>query len=306
MRKLHILFLTVITVFLVFGASFNSVKAEAVHSSDESADTGYDVCIIDDASLFSETEKDELLKALKPFTEYGNALVATASVNDCATVKQLAIKYYDKAFGTEDGAVFLFDMDNREIYWYTEGSLYDSISVKSAMVITDNVYSYASDGDFVKCAGQAFDMAVTVIKGGRIRQSMKLYGNALLAVILAIFINYVIARRTSFIRANYQSEEDIQSNMELKQLSSTEISTSANKTVGKKWFGSVPTYSGNYSSSDLDSSYSSDSGSSYSLGSSDNSYSSGSSHSAGSGGSYSSGGSGSSSSHRGGGAGHRF
>lgn len=259
----------------------------------------YEVKIIDDASLFSEEDMTKIRKEIEPFTEFGNALVATADKNGAGTVQKLAIQYYDQAFGTEDGAVLLIDMKDREIYWYTEGSLYKKLSVKRAMDITDNVYQYASKKDYALCAEKAFGEATTVMLGGKIAQKMKYYGNALLALILAFFINYIWARKTSFIRSEIEDEnrsyrQDMKIVVTNKTFSGKETKESYAYKMReeRKRQSSYGGYSDSYSGSS--SSYSSgNSSSSYSSGSSSSSFSSGSSSS-------------SSSSHHGGGAGHRF
>ena len=50
---------------------------------------------------------------------------------------------------------------------------------------------YASAGDYYQCAASAFDQAATLLKGGHIARPMKYINNALLALILAVLINYL-------------------------------------------------------------------------------------------------------------------
>ncbi|MDO4977172.1 MAG: TPM domain-containing protein [Eubacteriales bacterium] len=293
-KRLSLILLTLFMMIAIVFWQTSDVNA----ASYQNKETGFTAKIMDDADLFTEKEEKELTKAMADFTEFGNALLATSNSNNFDTVKKLAVDYYDKAFGIEDGAVFLFDMDNREIYWYTEGDLYDVLSVKSAMAITDNVYTYATKGDFVTCAKEAFIQAASVVRGEGIAQKMKYYGNALLALILALFANYILLRKTSFIRPKEEIKTELYESK--KEFLDMEKKLTGQRTKELAAFASDPFFSSGSSSS----SYSS--GSSYSSASSSYSSSSSSSSSrsssSGSSSSHSSG----SSSHRGGGAGHRF
>lgn len=290
-RKRNKWAVSLITVLLCTFFLSLSVQADMEEAIYRDPDTGYGIALVDDAALFTEEEEVTIMAEMLDFLEFGNAMVATTGENPFSGVQALAIDYYDRYFGTEQGAIFIIDMADREIFWYTEGDLYKSLSIKSAMAITDNVYTYAVDGDYAGCCEEAFSQAVTILHGGIVMNKMKYAGNALLALILAVLLNYAYARKTSFIRPEVKEKEKLytvkQQLMYEKHNFIREVVTQIPKRQSTSWGSS---YSG--------SSYG---GSSYSGGSS--SWSSGSSsHSSSSSSSRSS----SSSGHSGGGAGHRF
>lgn len=274
-----------------------SINRESVAPDYVDPESGYGLTIMDDARLFSYDEETSIMASMMEFLEYGNAVVATTNENPFVGVKELAIDYYDKAYGLKPGAIFLIDMDDREIFWYTEGDLYKDLSLQTAMAITDNVYTYAVDGDYAGCCEAAFEQATTVISGGKIANKMKYIGNALLAIMIALFLNYLYARKTSFIRpAVLVPEEIYESKKILRNVKETFVREVTFALPKRAVYGST-SWGNSYSSS----SYSGRSSSSSSW-SSSSSHSS-SSHSSSS---HSSSRSSSSSGHRGGGAGHRF
>ena len=83
-------------------------------------------------------------------------------------------------------------MDNRELCLISNGDISKAITNSYADTITDNVYSYASDGDYYRCALKVFQQVHALLTGHKIMQPMKYISNALLALILAALINYFV------------------------------------------------------------------------------------------------------------------
>ena len=169
------------------------------------SETGYSVIIEDDASLLSNDEKSQLAETMKDITPYGDVAFKSIDYNPYST-SSFVEKYYHSLFGTGSGTVFLIDMDNRNIWIYSDGSIYSTITTAYANVITDNVYTYASDKDYFSCANKAFIQEAALLQGRRISQPMKYISNALLAIAIAILINYFIVRQTSRVRKASDNE----------------------------------------------------------------------------------------------------
>ncbi len=162
----------------------------------ENPDTGYRIVLEDDAQLLDRKEQEELAAAMRTVTAYGNAAFKSISAN-AYSAASFADDYYHGLFGTESGTLFLIDMDNRELYLFSDGAIYRTIGKSYADTITDNVYRYASDGDYYLCASRAFEQIGAVLAGEKIAQPMKYISNALLAFILAALLNYFLARSLS-------------------------------------------------------------------------------------------------------------
>ena len=172
---------------LVCVISYGTVcYAEGVYINDE---TGYRVVLEDDAQLLSDEEKAELITQMQEITAYGNAAFKTIDDND-RSAEYFARQYYQSQFGTDSGTLLLIDMDNRMIWIHSDGVVYQVITTAYANTITDNVYRYASSGDYGECAMEAFGQIHTLLRGQKISQPMKYISNGLLAVIIALILNY--------------------------------------------------------------------------------------------------------------------
>ena len=87
----------------------------------------------------------------------------------------------------------------RNLTLYSSGDNYDTITRTDANVITDNVYRYASQGDYCGAAENAFRQCLSLLEGRKIARPMKYINNALLSLILSILLMYgFISLRTVF------------------------------------------------------------------------------------------------------------
>ncbi|MBQ7774732.1 MAG: TPM domain-containing protein [Lachnospiraceae bacterium] len=157
------------------------------------AEGNYIVLIEDDADLLTEEQEAQLKLLMQDITAYGNVAFKSVNVNYAST-DSYAENFYYSNFGTRSGAVFIIDMDNRNIWIETDGAVQRRIDANYAEVITDNIYMYATDGDYYECAAQAYTQMYTLLEGGRIAQPMKYICNGLMAISLAMIINFLIMR----------------------------------------------------------------------------------------------------------------
>lgn len=162
----------------------------------ENPDTGYVVILEDDAELLTEEQREALAEQMQGITEWGNAAFQSILENETSTAGYIE-RYYRELFGTDSGTVFLIDMDNRNIWIKNNGAISGIITDAYSDTITDNSYRYATKGDYYGCASEVFSEIQTVLSGNRIARPMKYVSNALLALILAVLINYGIMRAAS-------------------------------------------------------------------------------------------------------------
>ncbi len=153
--------------------------------------TGFAVYIDDEADLLSDQEETKLLNDMIPVTEYGGAAFVSVSRSSMST-NAYAKERYRGYFGTDSGTLLIIDMDNREIWIFSDGAVYKTVTRSYANSITDNIYEYASDGDYYSCASAAFAQINTLLEGGKIAQPMKHITNILIALISAVLINYIL------------------------------------------------------------------------------------------------------------------
>lgn len=177
-------------------------------------DTDYHVEIHDDAMLLTEGERQSLAEAMKPITEYGSVGFFTSNTGGYST-ENLARLLYSQYIGGQSGTLFLIDMADRNIYIYSEGSIYRTVTKGYANTITDNIYRYASDGKYFQCAYEAFGQERTLLEGRRISQPMKYISNIFLALVLAFLINYMLVCALS--KAAKPSESQLMEGLFAKQ-----------------------------------------------------------------------------------------
>lgn len=161
--------------------------------------TGYKCIIEDDASLIGENSINSLREKMIELTEYGNIMFKTTNVNS-STATYYAQNYYHKTFGTASGSLFLIDMENRQIYIFSDGANYNIITSSKAYSITDNVYRYAKNEQYYNCAYETFDQMLTLLKGNKINEPMRYISNVLISITCAAFLNYFFVVSKSKIR----------------------------------------------------------------------------------------------------------
>ncbi len=117
----------------------------------------FDVMIDDRASLFSEEEAENIDVAAYEFanlTEFSVAVVTTDYAMGKSAM-EFADDYYDSLIfssgWSENGILFLIDMDNREIYVSCAGLCIDEYSDYELNEIVDGGYAYVSVGEYADC-----------------------------------------------------------------------------------------------------------------------------------------------------------
>ena len=172
------------------------------------SETGYESVIIDDADLLTDGEENSLLEVMNPITQYGNCVFVSTTHNSGST-DAMAESIYNGMYGnnTSNGVLFIVDMQNRYLCIYHSGNAVSGIITDSRCnTITDNVYRYASEGDYYSCATNVYDQIFTLLEGGMIAQPMKLVSNILLSIVLGMILAYLIVRRMSSTRKASQAE----------------------------------------------------------------------------------------------------
>lgn len=179
----------------VLAAAFVILRMSAPVEASEytNPDTGYSVYFDDQAGLLSSSEKSLLIADMEPITEYGDVIFCTISVNSYST-SYFAETYFHQTLGmgVEDGVLFLIDMDNRNLYIFSDGTLYQKLGTTYADSITDNVYRKATAGEYYECASKAYSQIYTVLNGHMISQPMKYICNAMVALLAAMIICFII------------------------------------------------------------------------------------------------------------------
>ncbi len=159
--------------------------------------SGYEIMVDDEADLLTYSEEKQLVDAMKDCSDYGFILFVSTDTNNFYSVDDYAEDYYRSRIPDENGVMLLIDMDKRKICVYSEGALQNVVTSSKANIITDNIYTYASDGDYYTTARIGFEQIAAVLGGRGIAQPMKYISNACLAILISLIINYFFARSVS-------------------------------------------------------------------------------------------------------------
>ena len=179
------------------GAAAEALPQEAGEFLYTNPETGYSVYIEDGAGILTEEEEQALvMEDMAKVTAYGSAgFIST--LTDQPDIEQYAADRYAALFGRGSGTLLVVNMNRRVIALHSNGEVYKTIDRNTADTIMDNVYRLASKGAYYDMASNAFLQVRTRMEGGRISQPMKYITNALLALILALLMNYIFVRIVS-------------------------------------------------------------------------------------------------------------
>lgn len=191
----------------------NDLSLEAANPTYVNEATGYVAEIDDEADLLSDKEERELLDTMAITTKWGNVCFKSVDYN-YTSAESYARSVSKEKYGNSSNSVFLIDMDNRMIYIFSDGAIYKTITKSYANTITDNVYRYASSGDYFSCANKAFEQENKLLAGQRIAQPMKYICNALLAMIVSLIATFIYAINVSSTKK--AKDEEIVNNIEKK------------------------------------------------------------------------------------------
>lgn len=186
-RNIFMRFLT-IPGLLLLSFVFIISPAFAYEPLYENPDTGYRAYIIDEADLLTDEEEFELLNEyMMAITEYGGvSFVTTYSDN----AEKTAASFCYDLFANASGTTLLIDMGDRKISIMSSGDIYKTITNNYGNIITDNIYRYAADEDYLGCAEAGFDQIRLKLEGKRIAEPMRYVSNFFLAIVLALILNF--------------------------------------------------------------------------------------------------------------------
>ena len=211
MNKKYYKLLFIVLLLLVFTINVK-VFAEEINDNEQIeeiveeekndyySNSKYELIIEDDANLLSSNEKQMLEEKMRPLLEYGNIAFKSIDNNPYSFAERYASNYYHSKFQTESGTLFLIDMQTRNIYIFSDGANYRVITKDKAYIITDNIYTYASNERYYQCAYNAFDQIETLLKGGKILEPMRYITNALVSITIGSFIAFYIAIKMTSIK----------------------------------------------------------------------------------------------------------
>ena len=162
-------------------------------------ETEYIAVIEDRAGLLDEAEYESVFSTMMPITDICNAGFYTYSGESKEYVMNKAKAWANSVFPGRC-TLFIIDMATRQLAVWSSTDIEKTLTQAKGYTITDNVFSYASRGDYARCAETAFNQMYRVLKGEKVTGPMRYISNALLALLAAILLAYL------FISARMEQE----------------------------------------------------------------------------------------------------
>lgn len=166
---------------------------------DEEVNQTFRIEIKDGADLLSNDEEDALREELAAVAKHYNVAFVSTKEPTGLSARERADLLLSDLFADSHGILFLIDMYNREIY-IRAGDSVKHLTVAKCETITDNVYTYASAGDYYQCASKAFSQIARIVEGKSVPEVMKHMSNALLALSAGFFAAFIIANAKTRIK----------------------------------------------------------------------------------------------------------
>lgn len=226
MRRLNkiIIFSLLLTFAIINVFSFKNTDVLAKENGEstvsgiktkENSTTGYVSGVSDAAGLFRDSDIDSLLEEGLSITEHGDMYVITVQENtnpygDSESATEEYCDYFYNNMTDKKGncVIFSIDMHTGYVYVYSKGSaIEDNLTSSKCRTITDNVYDYAADGDFYKCAYEAVDQIHRVLENMHIAQTMMVLSNIFIAAVSGFVIMYMVALSKS--KASKPSDDEM-------------------------------------------------------------------------------------------------
>ncbi len=120
----------------------------------------YKLVIEDNAELLTSEEETMLKEDMQPMIAYGN--IAFKSINENEkTTKEYIEEYYEEHFQDDSGTVFLIDVANKEIYIYSAGNNYQTITDEAAERIVNAVAPQVTNQEYYSASSRVYQLLYT-------------------------------------------------------------------------------------------------------------------------------------------------
>ena len=196
---------------MLFTLWVTGVKAEAEEAENDSYTnpvTGHQARIIDELGTLSAEDKAELLRAMEPITRYGDAAYKTTVSGGAFDADKYMDIQYGATMAGKTGVLVLLDAGNHSFKVRCGGKWEDMITKRQADTIAANALrTFEQGGGAVTVPGSVFEQVFNRLEQVRKARPVKYICNAMLALILAMLINFVLVDKMS--RMQKTSDQEI-------------------------------------------------------------------------------------------------
>lgn len=199
----------------VQAAEPGSMQAEAAQTENvfyTNPSTGYQAIIMDERNTLSEEDKEELLQIMEPVTRYGQAVYKTVTSSGTFGANKYAEIQYGASISADSGVLVLLDLGSGTFKVRCGGKMERIIDKKLAKTIsTSATNAFAQNGQAITPPKYAFEQVSARVEQARKALPVKYACNAMLALIIAMLINFVLVERLSQMQKT--SEQELMDNV---------------------------------------------------------------------------------------------
>ena len=188
--------IVILTILFCTAMSVSALERQAA-AQYTNPETSYQVMIIDELNLLSESEKTKLVEDMSPLTKYGHAVFWTTDLYAYDEIDQ-ARQMRRNCYELDSASIFAINMNVRKLTIQSYGTLYNLVNDSTARSITDNVSHYATSKKYYDCAREAFGQIAELSRGGTIAEPMKYLSYVVISLMLGVIIALALAFSKTF------------------------------------------------------------------------------------------------------------
>lgn len=162
----------------------------------ENSETGYQVRIHDAAGVLNDSQREILVRKMSVVTGYGSAALVTTE-GEGAALQEHAADFYENSFSDKSGIIVCVDVQTKEVWLWSRGGIHRLVQGRYAQRVAEDASARAAEDNAYECAYEAFDKIEKLLEGAGENRPVKYISNALLALMLAFFLNYLLVDRMS-------------------------------------------------------------------------------------------------------------
>ena len=180
------------------------------------------IIIYDDADLLTDVEEAKLYEDMKYVAAYSPVAFSTTGNAGRDDGENYAKRRFNEIFGDNQGILFSIDMDNHELYIWTD-DYNTTLTKKKADTIADNIYRYATAKKYYKCAAKAMEQIYQVMSDKKVPEWMKHINNLLVSFVAGALIVFIVAKKKTKIKSPvevYQLDANTRKNVKIFDINS--------------------------------------------------------------------------------------
>lgn len=162
----------------------------------EATSDKYQFDVIDEPDYLTPDQEEILKEKMKSTSQHCNLVIYIFAPDQNRKSENETIQYtkerYWNSYGYENGTAFTIDMSTRYLEVVNFEDNVDKINNYEATMITDSVYSHASNGDYFSCCYVAISRIDDALGGVKIPQNMRVVTNLLIAFLVALILNFFL------------------------------------------------------------------------------------------------------------------